>query len=149
MSDMLGSARLVRELKSVGLDCGVRDGAIVTWHSPSGPTAAHKEFAALVIAAHEQPDGTEAVSKLKAYMKEQPDKWAAYVAERNRQQRTVPQDCYRAITDPLLFEALEGATLSVSGDNYEIRVPIAAWNNWLAAKKALRAQLPYAFADGQ
>jgi len=147
MDHTLGDAQLVRELASIGLDCGAWAGAIVTWHSPSGPTASDIDLASLVIAAHDQPDGSEAVAALKARLAGQSDKWAAYVAERNREQRIARQERYRAATDPLLFEALEDAALTANGAEYEMRVPTPAWDNWLATKAAIRAQLPYAIPD--
>jgi|GEM_PF-1114253 len=143
MDHTLGDAQLVRELASIGLDCGVQDSAIVRWHSPSEPSTTDSELASLVVAAHEEPDGSEAVAALKARLAGQSEKRAAYVAERNREQRTARQERYREVTDPLLFEALEDAALTANGAEYEMRVPTAEWDAWLAAKAAIREELPY------
>lgn len=134
----MSHTELVRELKAVGLLCGVRDGNVVTWHGPMD-----NDLAQRVIAAHEKSGADTAVQALKDHLGAASEQWKSYVETRNRQQRMVRRELYRAVTDPLLFEALENAAASQSGDAYEITVSAAAWDGWKAEKQRIRAEEPY------
>jgi len=134
---------LVRELAAVGLHCGIREGAIVTWHSPEEPSTADRQLADFIMAAHGKPTCDPAVIDLRTLLGPTSDEWAAYVACRNRQTRNERRERYTMEADPLVLRALETAMVTQSGVNYELNVPIEDWDAWLAAKAAIRTELPY------
>lgn len=139
----MNDAELVRELKAVGLLCGVNDAQVVSWTGP-----VNNDLAQMLIAAHDRPAVDSAVIALKDHLGATSEQWRAYAAVRNRLPRMTRRDLYRSITDPLLFEALENAAATLNGDAYEIRVPAAAWDNWKAAKQLIRTEHPYPMEEG-
>jgi hypothetical protein len=139
----MSDAELVRELKAVGLLCGVSDREVVSWHGP-----VDNDLAQRVIAAHDKPAADSAVIALRDHLGATSDPWRTYVTVRNRRQRMTRRDLYLSVTDSLLFETLENAALTANGDAYEIRVPAAAWDNWKVEKQRIRTENPYSVEEG-
>jgi hypothetical protein len=139
----MSDTELVRELKAVGLRCGVRDGNVATWHGPTD-----NELAQRVCAAHDKPAADSAVQALRDHLGGASEQWKAYVAVRHRSQRLRRRELYLTVTDALLFEALENAGHTQSGDAYEITVPASAWDNWKAEKQRIRTENPYSIDEG-
>jgi len=123
-------AELVRELKAVGLRCGVSDGTIVSWHGD-----ADDKLAALVVKAHDQADGSKALTALKKALST--ELWVAYVACRNRQVRNARRDRFAVEANPLKFQADE---LRALGKTEEADARLL---EWLQTKATIRDNYPY------
>lgn len=149
---MINTQLLYSEFRSVGLSiigCDSEgntqiasrptcpEGQELTWTDPTDT------LVALVLAAHEKALSSDECLALEAELT--PEQWLAYQDARKAPIRSQRNARYKEETDPMLLSALESAMKIATASNGEIIValPEASAKEWLAAKDAVRNELPY------